>query len=402
MSGFGAPQSRFISPTNDFNRSGGEGTVNVNVQPNMNELSNRTTQRIFQVASEEPESSEIILSSRYKISGTPFNFVSNLGSPLFRGRLLQLRNTIMPGIPNINPNNNVLRIQMVRYDNLNPAWNPVNLVVTLPVGYYQETNLGNQFANQLTDAVKSQMPGQVWDEENFIQSVDDYYCIGDYNSLKGIFEFNIVIRSITVVKPSTGTVTSITRAYLFNFWLDNSCSFARFGVNVAQFPTAPPQPTLPLIGNNNQTLQWSVPSPPALAINGTGLQSLFGPQFIYSRYVTVTSEALSLYTFGSSRVDLSADTTGGGGELEGQGLGGGGGKIIGTISTAKYRNPNYSFLGQNIVTSVDAPVLGIRNPQLKLNEFVDLQVSDEFGFPLDSAFPTDNVAGPTFAFMVSY
>jgi len=55
-----------------------------------------------------------------------------------------------------------------------------------------------------------------------------------------------------------------------------------------------------------------------------------------------------------------------------------------------------------VIKSVEAPVLGIRNAQLKLNELVDFYFRDEYGVELDNVFPTDNVNGPTLAFNITY
>lgn len=422
MSGFVRPDPRFISPTNDFNRSGGEGTINVNVQPNMNELANRTSTRIFQVASESPETSELLVSSWYRRSGTPFQFTSNIGGPLFRPRLIQLKHVIMPQISNINRKNNKFIIQLTRRlaGTTTRNVNPINVEFEIPVGYYDPDRFLNQLVLSTTDAIVAQLPGNFLRTNDIITSVDvsDVAVTGGYDYESMRFTLDINISSVTydqVSPPLSGLV--LNEPFIFKYWISNTSSFILYGKNMVDFPDAPFQENQPSIGiTPGQVEAWTPPSDDAVGRDsdvltgvplptiGPPLISLPGPQFIYSRYVTISSEALSLYAYGESRVDRS-------GAIVGQntnsivntaGAGGGGGKIIGVASTANYYASNVFFNGANHITAVDAPSIGIKNAQLKLNEFIDFTILDEFGFPLDDAFPADNNWGPTLAFIVSY
>ena len=409
MSGFSDPTTRYNTPTNAFNRSGGDGTINVNVQPNMNELANRTNQRIFQVASEEPEGSELLVSSEYRRSGTPFDFTSNIGGPLFRPRLCRLQNAIVPQIYNINRNNNEFELQFFpQYSNpLNPVnINPVNVVFRLTPDYYTPTTFRDKVVEVLSEAIGNQFPGQYLAPDRTIDEVVKFTVDIEYDQQNQRQSLDI---NITDIRDSLNN--SITGDYLFCYWLTSECTFSRYGKNVIQFPSASRQNDLPIIFDQGGTEEWTLPSFPALArrITSTSflspaLRSFFGFQFIYTRYVVIRSEALSLYAFGQSRVDVSTISTGDNGAVtvNTTGTGGGGGKVIGTIASAVFYDPTSAFRGNLRVASVNAPAVGIRNPQFKLNEFIDFKFEDEFGFPLDNSFPTDNRVGPTLSFNVTY
>ena len=425
MAGLNHPQPKFISPTNDFNRSGGEGTINVNVQPNMNELANRTSQRIFQVASESPESSELLVGAWFRRSGTPFNFISNIGGPLFRPRLIQLRNVIMPHILNMNRNNNrfcfqfVARASVTAVNSEQRIVNPTNVEFTFEPKFYTPDTFGSELNLLVFNAINAQMPGNFYETNQRIVSVDSVTVSSGYDEETMRFILDINIDQITVedVNPP-GPPTAINGAYLFKYWMTDDCSFIRFGKNFVNFPDAPRQILLTAAPDTalipGLTDPWTPPSGPAVGRGGISfgataatvtppLTSLYGPQFIYSRYVTIRSEALSLYAFGESRVDLSGVQTGQSvNNINTVGAGGGGGRIIGVISTAQYFIPTKEFGGSSIITAVNAPSLGIKNAQLKLNEFIDFEIVDEFGFTLDASFPIDNDIGPTLAFIVSY
>ena len=393
MSGINGSDPRFISPTNDFNRSGGEGTINVNVQPNMNELANRTSQRIFQVASESPESSELICSSAFRVSGTPFTFTSDIGGPLFRPRILQLRNTIMPRIPNINRQNNEICIQLVNGTIVSGNYpNPVNIQFTMPVGFYTPDTFRNDFVLLLRDAIIAQAPGQRWTVDSTILSIDDIDVTGQYDYDTGRFSIDINLTSMTALNFLPPIPIVQNGDHMFHWWFPNDCPFITKGRNFIHFVSTTRQPILPELGGVITPFltvpTWSPPSSPALTSSGPKI-SLMGASFIYTRYVTVVSQALSLYAFGVSKVDKI-------------GNGGGTGKIIGVISTSSFYQSNLTYHGMIRTNAVDSSSVGIKNSQLKLNELLDFEFLDEYGESLDLAFPEDNDWGPTLAFIISY
>jgi len=399
MSGISGSDAKYISPTNDYNRSGGEGTVNVNVLSNMSQMNNRTSERLFQVASEPVESSELLCSSYYRESGSPYNFTSDIGGPLFRPRQIQLRNVIMPMIPNINYSNNEIALQFVRTEYVNAGLSPINpLTVTyrIPIGYYTPDEIANHITSTSHAAVKNQLVGQPWNEDNYITKIVDATYTASYDYLSAVFYLNIKIYVVNhrIYDNSSGETTtgSTSDPPLFQFWLTNDCSFALRGKNVIDFPQSPRKASVPPqnpLGTTPYELSASDRWNPIPFNSVTSLASYFGPSFIYSRYVTISSDALSLYAFGDSRVDQT-------------GAGGGSGKIIGTISTSEYYTSAKVFTGSQRIASVDAPVLAIKNSQLKLNNLIDFIINDEFGLSLDLAFPPDNTGGPTLAFIINY
>jgi hypothetical protein len=404
MSGISHPASRFISPSNDYNRSGGEGTLNVNVMSNMSQLANRTSNRIFQVASESPESSELLCSSFYRRSGTPFTFTSNIGGPLFRPRLIQLGHVIMPLIPNINRSNNQFCFQLIISDsNSTTESQPVNIEITLDLGYYTPDSFHNELVDKLTTGIIDQAPGQRYNQLFTIVSIEELAVTGGYDYQKMRYSLSIAVTRMIVQQLGQAAGLIVSTTSFFDWWMPNDCSFIQRGKNVVDFPDADRQPLQNEADPSNGVYtvpEWTKPTPPAFVKRDEMLNSLIGPSFIYSRYVTISSEALSLYAYGDSRVDRTGQTG-----AEGRNItsaGGGGGKIIGVLSTAGYASVGQDFSGSNRISAVNAPAIGIKNSQLKLNEFIDFQIIDEFGLPLDNAFPADNNWGPTLAFIVGY
>lgn len=383
--------------------------MNVNVMSNMSQINNRTSSRIFQVSAESPESSELLCSSFYRRSGTPFDWVSNIGGPLFRARLIKLSHVIMPLIPNINLSNNQFCFQMY---NQNSGvilgipfvdYNPINVEITMPLGYYSPDVFSNDFILLLTNAIYDQLPGQVWSSTETVNTVNNVVVTAAYDYKTMRYELDINVDDVLTDVASGGQNLYQGVSHLLYYWMPQNCTFIMRGKNFIDFPDAPFQPKLEEKGSMPDpylTANWNPPSSSSALAKNDGLTSLIGPSFIYSRYLTITSEALILYSYGESRVDRSGQT---GADARVQASsGGGGGKIIGVLSTSQYVPATKSFNGANRISAIDAPSIGIKNSQLKLNEFIDFQITDEFGLSLNAAFPEDNNWGPTLAFIVGY
>jgi hypothetical protein len=204
------------------------------------------------------------------------------------------------------------------------------------------------------------------------------------------FRYTIVVTAlnhITSQDPGGGPPSSGGLGSGFSFWIDETCSFVQRGVHMLPFPGAPLL-TSPTITNRDD---YPINASSTNANNTVESLLSFPASFYYSRYITVISENLSLYTFGESRVDRS-------------GGGGGTGKIIGVFATTRYNGngKGIPYVGVDVIKNVEAPVLGINNAQLKLNELLDFRFEDEFGVALDDVFPLDHVNGPTLAFNLTY
>ena len=399
MSGMN-PNNRFVSPTDDMNRAGAEGTINVNVVGNMNEIANRTTDRLFQVVSESPQSSELIVSSRSRTRGTPFNFTSDIGGPLYRGRTARLTAAIVPALPNINRSNNQVQMQFL-YDAVAPVSfsYPMNVNFEIPVGYYTPSEFQNVFASLIHDGLLGLInSGQPAGSDG----VNGDYFISLFNNLVVTvvrdprtfrFTINVQADSVEFTNAITGSTTD-PFGFRFYFWFIDTSPFIERGIHAFPFPsdvfianstifgTASTYPT------GGSTIKLVAPG-----ITFVRYSTLDGypASLYYSRYITVLSQNLSLYTFGESRVDIANG-------------GGGSGKIVGIFATARYNGDARigPYAGIDVLKSVDAPTLGIRNAQLKLNELIDFRFQDEFGIDLDQVFPVDNVDDPTLAFNITY
>ncbi len=393
--------------SNDYNRIGSASheagkPTNVNIMSNMSQLANRTSSRIFQVAAEEPESSELLVSSTYRVRGNPYSWSSNIGGPLFRPRVLRLRHAIMPMIPNINRQNHRVCIQMYQATNtLTPDSNPINVEFKMPTKYYYPDSFSDDFSNMLQEAIINQLPGQDYDKSHRITAVNevDVAAALDYDTMR--YSVTINVTNLSIIAEDN-TPSSVVGSYILAWFFPQDCSFISRGRHFIDFPDAPTQRTqryLPAIPLDPpyEVLPWVFPltvssqSPEGTINLGQGpLTSKLGPSFTYTRYITVNSVALSLYAYGESRVDR----TGGGG---------GGGKVIGVIATSTYIDHHKEhFAGSMRVTTIDGPSIGVKNSQLKLNEMVDFTLEDEWGDPLDLSFPVDNDWGPTLAFVVTY
>ena len=397
MSGIKHPAPQFTQPSNDYSRPGAkDAPIKVNIMPNMTQMATRTSERIFQVSSEQPESSELICSSQYRVRGSPFSFTTNIGGPLFRPRLLQLRHTILPMIPNINRQNHRVCIQMIPAAIFltSPAidWNPINIEFILPTKFYYPDTFTDDFVAMVRNAIIAQAPGQDATSNARIVSIDDIDVSGglDYDTMR--YSININIKEISFVNY-LGVPGTVSGDNLLGWWFVEECSFIRRGRHFIHFLSHPLERPKPYTGADPtepyRTASWIPPNDSIRSTQGT-VTSLLGPSFIYTRYATVVSDALSLYAFGESRVDRLNS-------------GGGGGKVIGVVSLSTYiDNHKAHFSGSLRVSSVDAPVMGVKNSQLKLNEMVDLLLEDEYGDSLDLAFPNDNQWGPTYAFVATY
>jgi hypothetical protein len=392
MSGFN-PNNRFINPTDDLNNAGGEGTINVNVVSNMNEMANKTSERLFQAVVENPQSSELVVSSRSRTRGTPYDFTTDIGGPLYRGRTARLTGAVVPGLPNINRSNNQVRMQTV-YSDVNNVNNnvgiPLNIVFNIPYGYYSPSRFEDVFAAEIANQFASLVGSQI-----ITGGGDDWFLIAfdgltvtvtmDIETFRPTITISATSTTIDFVPFNTGN-TAIVGGFRMAFWFDETCSFITRGVHM-----------VPFLGTTlvTENLPFNVfpPNSSIESVGATPYQSLLGmpASFYYSRFITVISENLSLYTFGESRVDRASG-------------GGGSGKIIGVFATARY-NGNASmgpFAGVDVLKGVEAPTLGIRNAQLKLNELVDFSFQDEYGILLDDIFSLDNVSGPTLTFSITY
>lgn len=388
------PNTKFINPSDDVNRPRGLETVNVNVLSNMSQIGNRTSERLFQCATESVQTSELILNARNRLSGTPFNFIVDMGAPIYRGRLLQFENAIFPQIENVNRLNNQLNLQFlsvaaitdaIQNNNGSTTIPPGNVNISITTGNYDADAIGNTLQNLITQEVTLQLVGSRYDDSSTIESIDNIVVDFAMNFVQRRFFFSIVITEVTVAPDGGGAsipIVSADGSSLLRFWIDSNCSFITFGENFIPF-IATNSITGVVFGN--PLTAYEVPAEVFIQQPKRSLTA----QMFYSRYVTVSSTLLGYYSFSDSKVDNI-------------GAGGGGGKIVCTIETATPVFNSNTFFSAALRKRIDAPILAVFNPQMKLNQNIDITVRDQFGNLLDDVFPTDNQEGPTFGISVSY
>ncbi len=369
MSGIG-PGNKYFQPSDDFSRKTGSSlqVQDVNVRTNMNDLQNRTSERIFQVAVEQAQSTELVVSSADRNSGTPFNFIADMGAPTARPRTIQVKKVIFPFIPNMNNNNNGVEIQLANAALFGTTTNisPATVQFKFERKHFDPDSFSNELQLLLTNALIQQLPGQPFDVNQFIFSVNALLvtCVMDLETHR--FTLRINISDITVV-DSTGTIfTPVVGANLLNFWFVTESSFIQRGRNFVPFPS-----------ENRVILTPSNPTYSQPRTASSVLES-FISSLVYTRYILVNSTELTLYGIGASRINVL-------------GLGGGEGRIVCTIDTSDFAVSTSSQFAGAIKSAqlLQAPIISAVNPQQQLSRFIDFEIKDEFGDSIDKVFNED-------------
>lgn len=166
-------------------------------------LSNRKDEKIdkgldlpYLAQVETGSSVTILIDSKDRISGTPSSFRASFRSRLPRVRYIQLRKTLLPKIPNVNPNNYTLQIKHAT---------GTTATFNLPSGIYNTTTL----ANQLTV------------------------------SINAAFASAAIVDTVTVVYDPNTRTFSISTVSGLNFFIINSCSFITYGSWLVPFESQP-------------------------------------------------------------------------------------------------------------------------------------------------------------------
>jgi len=108
---------------------------------------------------ERPQSVDVLLDSKDRVIASPdnpFDFRASLNSNLYRSRFMRIKKTVLPKAPNINKQNNILRI-------ISGADVVTNL--TIPIGFYTPVSLANEIQLNAT----ANVPGGI----NFTCVYDD-------------------------------------------------------------------------------------------------------------------------------------------------------------------------------------------------------------------------------------
>lgn len=190
-------------------------------------------------------------------------------------------------------------------------------IFNLPTGIYNTTTL----ANQLTSSINAQF---------VIDGIaDTVTCTYD---------------------PNTRTF-SISSVGGDNFFIVDSCSFITYGQWLAPFESQP------------------ISDAPSKTVIYSGIASM-----LYTRYITVASQALNSFSYGSSVTSRASQPT----------------RMVGVVDlcdiyTAADFDISVPYSGVYKTLSVDGCRLSVANSQRSLVEEVDISVQDEYGLVLDTA-----------------
>lgn len=386
MSGFHNSAGSFglggRSSTNDYGRAGFSSNLPTNaveILPNMNKTSiMKGGERLPQFVNESPQAVEVLISSQNRISGTRYNFTADIGATIFRPRLVNVDSVVLPKLYNITSRNNHITLVagLVSATGVpdNTGTPAPTLEFDLEPGYYTETSFCDYFNQRFKDEYDRQIwPGggiNRWLNWNFTNTQALKYAnsvYGNRPNLTCMFQsekntFKIVhsnpgaVSGIAASETIGGATTNVD-AY-FSFWFDESCSFIQRGTNFIPFDYPSPSP-------DPFTTNYIFPRNHSAITIPSGTSGL-----IYTRFCTLSSNALHRYAFAESRVSRPGD-------------GGGRGKIITVIDTSYYQIVDGfggSFLPAEYPNSA---VINVNNSQGQLEQYLDFIVRDEYGDSLD-------------------
>jgi len=146
---------------------------------------------------EHPQSINVVIDSRNRldesVNSNPFNFRVTLSSNIYRSRFTQVKKVIIPRIPNITQNNNVLVVFVDLSGGLNV---PTKLTARLPAGYYTTSSICNTLASTLS---------------SFLPSPEVFVCV--FDNLTQSFQLSCTV----------------------NFFISSNCNFVTRGLNFVPF-----------------------------------------------------------------------------------------------------------------------------------------------------------------------
>ena len=414
MSGFINSTSSFglggRTPTNDYTRPGFQSstpTSAVEILPNMNKGTvQKASERLPQFVNEPVQSVDVLISSQNRISGTKFDFTADIGSTIFRPRLVSVDAVVLPKLFNITPKNNTVRVQFGVYSTslkrplVTSGYTPSPVLeFNLPTGYYTPTHFINTFSSSFRDAFQDQVVnGNLFSNWNYLPGQYVIIAHPPYTAPTNLpppttavtFDTNTNTFGIGFPdaavgfnfsnSPGPGPFAGSGFVYLC-MWMDETCSFITRGKNFIPFGTVPLFPP-------NENTGYTIPS----YYSSLDLEIPSGTAGLrYTRWCTLSSNALNRFAYGESRVSRVGD-------------GGGRGKIIAVLDTSYYDYVEDGYGGSFIpIQYPNAAVININNAQGQLEQYLDFVVRDEYGDTLDglSDNPLDQI-GITFWLKVTF
>lgn len=383
--------------TNDYGRTGfssGLPVTAVEILPNMNKQAvMKGGERLPQFANEPVQSVDVLISSQNRMNGTNFDFTSDIGSTIFRPRLVSVDAVVLPKMFNITPRNNQIRMQIGCSGTSTGTPAPSLLSFTLPIGGYTPSLFNERFSTAFRVAFRAQaIEGSMLTDWQFLGgfwvfSIDDPQATFDpeltseldvnTNTFSITFTYsNLSLRYATSLGgPDAGPTTIGLTA-----WFDETCSFIARGKNFIPFGASPViDPTI--VGYDYPIYRTS-----SLHAIPSGMAGM-----VYTRWCTLSSNALNRFSFGESKVSRLGD-------------GGGRGKIIAVLDATYNEIVDGEYAGSFLgIQYPNSAFININNAQGQLEQYLDFTVRDEYGDSLDGIFNNDlDQIGITFWLKVTF
>lgn len=275
------------------------------------------------VMNEKGSSNSFVIDSKDRITGNLSEYIVDMGYQMMKGRYIQLKRVIVPKIPNVTQFNNTIRMRSEDGGGI------VTADITIPIGLYNTTTLANELVNQIN--------------AGFV--------------LAGIVD------TVTVSFNTLNRTFTLSSVNGINLSFDETCSFIRYGKDLAPFESA----------------STAVP-----ATSTTLYSSTAG--MIYTRYITVSSDALTKFSYGNSLMSSAQQPP----------------SIVGVIDLIDLYTPedwDVSAVYNGIYRAIDvinSPRLRIVNPSRSIPNQIDINVKDQWGKDLNSVvqlgspYPNDN------------
>jgi len=397
MSGINNTQRNLVprssQPSSDYGMPGVKSNlpiVQADILPTI-KPGNNTETRLPQIVSEPVQSVDVLISSSNRISGSIFNFTADIGSSVFRPRLITVDSVVLPKLYNITPHNNHVHIiGVVEADAANADIMP-EIQFDLTVGYYDTTTFGQEFVARANAAVSAALVDWNYRTNKYVRTITTNFVF-TFDPIKNHLQWGssdaTIDYSVTPGGASTGTPEDVPISWWFapggNFNSEKSRNFAPFDTH----PLPDTSSSLPPTPNTQSGQGEVIIAPGQLAARGIP-SGLAGMQ--YTRFCTISSTAINRFSYDESRVSRPGD-------------GGGRGKIIAVIDTSLFQILGDGFGGSFLPAQrPNAPFININNAQGQMEQFLDFIVRDEFGEPLDLMFddPKDQL-GITFWMKITF
>jgi len=353
----------------------------------------RSDTRLPQFVAEPVQSVDVLVSSSNRTTGSQFDFTVDIGSTVFRPRLLTVDSVVVPKLYNITPLNNEVSIVGVIPDQEFPVTNGdimPTVTFTLTPGYYDTDTFAQEFVAQANAAVNQQLLGWQIVGGEWVNSIVTNFVV-TFDPIKNHLQWGSTDASVDYSLDPSGSPVAGTLTYPISWWFLESSFTSERSRNFAPFPTNPPPsaPNDPPPTPNTQTGQGEVVVAPG-QFAARGIPSgLAGLQ--YTRFITLSSNAINRFSYDESRVTRP-------------GAGGGRGKIVAVVDTSLFQILGSGFAGSFLPAQrPNSPFINVNNAQGQLEQFLDFQVRDEFGDSLDFMFddPKDQL-GITFWMKITF